>query len=491
MNDDIPSLDPADWDAFRAFGHFVFDDTLEHIRTIRDSKVWNTMPASVRSRISDEPVPRRGMGEEQVYRDYVELVRPYPSGNIHPRSWGWVRGNGMPLGALADFIASNLNPNVGGFDQAPVLVEKKVVAWFAELLGMPRESSGILSSGGSMANVIGLSVARNARAGFDVRHDGLQGGHPRLLVYAATEVHGWLKKGCEFLGLGGSAFRTVPVNGAFQIDVRALRDMIRTDRAAGHRPFCVVGTAGTVNTGATDDLTALADVCADERLWFHVDGAFGALVALVPSYAHVVRGMERADSIAFDLHKWGYLPFDIACTIVRDDRDLVSSFSTHAAYLEPEKRGATAHLGFYFADRGIELSRSFKALKAWMALRSVGVERWAAHIERNIRQMQRLAAKVEAHPALELLAPVPLNVVNLRWAKPGVTRERLDAINREILFRLHEGAIALPSGTTLPGGFAIRAANTNYRTTDADLDAFMNAVVTLGDEISREGASGA
>jgi glutamate/tyrosine decarboxylase-like PLP-dependent enzyme len=481
-NDDrIPPLDPADWGAFRNLAHRVFDDTLEHLRTIRESKVWNTMPGSVREAISGEALPRSGIGEEAAYRDYVDLVRPYPSGNLHPRSWGWVRGNGTPFGALSDFLASSLNPNTGGFDQAPVLVERKVVAWFAELMGFPATTGGIMTSGGSMANVVGLNVARNMKAGFDIRAEGLQGARPRLLVYGGSETHGWLKKACEMLGLGASAFRRVPVDDQFRIRVDELERMIAEDRAAGHQPICVVGTAGTVNTGATDDLVALADVCARENLWYHVDGAFGALIVLSPKYSHMVRGMERADSIAFDLHKWGYLPFDIACTLVRRDEDLANTYSVRgAAYLETDNRGAMANLGVWFADRGIELSRDFKSLKAWMTMRAVGVDLWGAHIERNIGQMQLFAAKVEAHPELELLAPAPLNVVNFRWRRDGIPREQLDAINREILFRLQEDAIALPSQTTLPKGFAIRCANTNHRTRDEDFDALIEGVVRLG-----------
>ena len=487
----LPSLDPEDWDAFREFAHRVVDDTLEHVRTIRDTKAWTTMPGSVRHAIMDEPVPRSGVGEDAAYRDFVELVRPYPSGNLHPRSWGWVRGNGTPLGSIADYLASSLNPNVGGFDQAPVLVERKVVEWFRDLMGFPGGAGGILSSGGTMANILGLNVARNMGAGFDVRAEGLQGSHPRLLVYGSSETHGWLKKGCELMGLGASAWRRVPVDSEFRIDVGQLEAMIGADRAAGHRPFCVVGNAGTVNTGATDDLAAIADLCEREKLWFHVDGAFGALVALCPQYAHIVRGMERADSLAFDLHKWGYLPFDIACTLVRRDEDLLATFSVHAAYLEVETRGATANLGFYHADRGVELSRSFKALKAWMSLRANGVDTWARHIGRNIEQVQRLAALVRANPSLELLAPAPLNIVAFRWTRPDVSREVLDEVNREILMRLQERGIALPSATTLPRGYAIRCANTNHRTTDEDFDVLVAAVVALGGEIwaEREGTS--
>jgi len=479
----IPPLDPDDWEAFRAFAHRVVDETLDHVRGIRETPPWQPIPSAVRHALTTDPLPTTGIGEEQAYADYAQLVRPYPSGNLHPRSWGWVRGNGTPFAALADYLASSLNPNVGGFDQAPVLVEQTVIRWFAELMGFPPGAGGIIQTGGTMANVIGLAVARHMRSGIDVRGDGLVASPQRLLVYGSVETHSWLKKACELLGLGARSFRRVPVDAAFRIDIGELERMLAADRAAGHRPICVVGTAGTVNTGATDDLSALADLCEREQLWFHIDGAFGALVALSDQHRSVVHGMGRADSLAFDLHKWGYLPFDVAVALVRRDVDLRDTFSVTAPYLEVETRGATAHLGFYHADRGVELSRAFKALKVWMSLRAEGVGAWAAHIERNIAQVQRAAALVEAHPALELVAPAPLNVLNFRYAPAGLPATELDAVNREILLRVQERGIALPSGTTLPRGYAIRCANTNHRSTDADFDALLDAVVRLGEEL--------
>ncbi len=475
------SLDPQDWDAFRALAHRMLDESLDHLHKVRERPVWQPMPAEVRAELTETPVPRAGTGDEQAYEDFLRLVRPYPNGNIHPRFWGWVMGNGTPQAAMADFLASALNPNVGGLQQAPSLVEQQVVRWFAELMGLPKTAGGILASGATMANVLGLAVARQQRAGFDVRRDGEHGSPQRLLVYGSSETHSWLKKACEFLGLGSSAFRVVPVDTEFRIDVAALERMIAADRAAGHRPFCVVGTAGTVQTGATDDLAALAGICARESLWFHVDGAFGAMVVLSDELRDVVRGMERADSIAFDLHKWGYLPYGIACVLVRDDRALVDTFATQAAYLASEARGVNAGGGMHFGDRGIELSRDFKALKAWMQLRATGTDAIGEHIAMNVRQASYLAALVEAHDELELLAPVPLNIVNFRYRPSRATGDAaIDALNREILVRLQEEGIAVPSGTTIGGRFAIRVANTNHRSSDEDFRLLVDSVVRLG-----------
>jgi len=481
---DIPPLDPADWEQYRALAHRMVDESLDHLRDIRQRPTWQPMPAEVRKHLAEQPLPRVGIGDAAAYEEFLSFIRPYPNGNIHPRFWGWVMGTGTPQAAMSDFLSSVMNPNVGGLEQSPVLVEQQVVKWCAELMGFPATAGGILVSGGTMANVLALAVARQKGAGFDVRAEGLQGGHPTLLVYASTEVHGWLKKACEFLGLGNAAFRKVPVRDDFTVDVAAMAAMIRTDREAGHRPFCIIATAGTVQTGATDDLPALADLAAREQLWFHVDGAFGALARVSPETAPIVRGMERADSIAFDLHKWGYLPFDVACVLTRADADLVETFSMQAAYLASESRGLMAQSGIFFADRGIELTRSFKALKVWMQFRASGTDTLGRHIARNVRQAHRLAALVTAHPSLELLAPAPLNIVNFRFTAPGNDEEALNALNREILIQLQERGIAAPSGTTIRGRFAIRVAISNHRSTDADFDALVEAVARIGGELT-------
>jgi glutamate/tyrosine decarboxylase-like PLP-dependent enzyme len=420
------------------------------------------------------------VGEERAYDDFVRRVRPYTNGNLHPRFFGWVQGNGTPLAMMADMLASAINAHMAGFDQAPAEVEHEVLRWLAELMGMPG-ASGLLVSGGTMANTLGLAVARHARAGFDVREEGLQGGHPRMTFYGSAETHGWAKKAAEFLGLGNRSFRRVPVDADHRIRVDALREAIRRDRDEGCNPFCVVGTAGTVNIGATDPLEALADLCAEEGMWFHVDGAFGAMAHLSERLRPALAGMERADSLGFDLHKWGYLPFECACVLVRDAELHRAAFSVSGAYLARTERGVIAG-GLPFAERGLELTRGFKALKVWMSLRAHGVDRLARLIEQNVDQSAYLAGLVRAHPELELLAPVPLNVVCFRFT--GVAGAELDAVNQEILLRLQETGVAVPSNTTLGGRFALRAANVNHRARRADLDLLVAETVRIGREVA-------
>jgi aromatic-L-amino-acid decarboxylase len=481
---DEATLDPHDWEAFRALAHRMVDDTVDHLRTLREQPAWRRMPDDVRASF-DEPLPREGEGADAVYDQYVVRVRPYPNGNLHPRFWGWVQGNGTPLAMMADMLAASINPHLAGFDQAPRRVEEQVVAWMAELMGMPAGTSGVLVTGGTMASTLGLAVARHAKAGWDVREEGVQGARPRLLLYGSAETHGWARKAAELLGLGSSAFRRVPVDSEFRVDVAALRAAVRADREAGHRPFCVLGTAGTVNTGATDDLRALAAIAREEDLWFHVDGAFGALARWSPRLRPMVDGIEEADSIGFDLHKWGSMPFEAACLLVRDAEMHRAAFTATPSYLAETARGVIAG-GLPFAERGVDLTRGFKALKVWMSLKAHGVDAIVRLIEQNVDQARQLGERVDAHPDLELLAPVALNVVCFRYAPAGLPEEARNAVNEEILVRLQEEGIAVPSGTVLGGRYAIRVANVNHRSRREDFDALVDAVLRLGAEVAAE-----
>jgi aromatic-L-amino-acid/L-tryptophan decarboxylase len=339
-------------------------------------------------------------------------------------------------------------------------------------------------SGGSMANLVGLTVARNTRAGIDVKRQGVAATTGRLVAYASREVHSSNKKAIEMLGLGSDSLRLLPTDAGYRLDLGALEAALAADRAAGHRPFCVVGSAGTVNTGSTDDLEALADICAREGLWFHVDGAFGALAMLSPALRPQVRGLSRADSVAFDLHKWGSMPIEVGCALVRRSDEQLQTFSVRADYLNPVRGGVAARTD-KFSDYGVQLSRGFRALKVWMSLREHGTLKLGRIVQQNVDQAAYLAARIARTPELELAGPVPLNVVCFRYRTDG-SPEVSDARNREILVRLHEDGLAVPSYTVLDGRFALRVAITNHRTRREDLDVLVEETVRLGRALTSE-----
>ena len=479
------SLDPEDWEALRALGHQMVDEMLEKLRDIRQEPVWKPLGQPLKQALQ-APLPRQGQGAEQAYADFVEHVRSNPMVNIHPRFWGWVIGAGTPLGALAEMLAAGMNPNMGGGEHAANYVEQQVLAWCKEMLGYPLEASGLLVSGGSMANFVGLAVARNARAGYDIRREGVAAAPQRLVLYASSEAHSSVQKAAELLGLGSSALRLVKVNSDFQIDVPALKTLIAADREAGYHPFCVVGNCGTVNTGAFDDLQALAEICRKEGLWLHVDGAFGAIAALDPELRPLTAGMELADSLAFDLHKWLSVPYEAGCVLVRDEAAHRGTFTLTPEYLMKMKRGAAAGAP-WFSDYGLELSRGFKALKVWMMFKADGIDKYAHMVTKNVAQARYLGARVDAEPELERLAPVSLNIVCFRYVAPALDDEALNALNQELLLRLHESGTAVPSYTRLNGRYALRVANVNHRSRQEDFDVLVEAVLRLGRELVKEG----
>jgi aromatic-L-amino-acid decarboxylase len=472
------SLDPRDWGAMRALAHRALDDALDYLQGARERPVWQAVPGAVAAQF-DAPLPALPQGAEQVYREFREWILPYQMGNTHPRFWGWYMGNGTPFGAIGDLLASTLNPNMGGGNHVGNLVEKQVIEWCREIVGLPRGASGLLVSGASMANFVGLAVARHVLAGADVRAEGVGAMPARRMFYASTEVHSCVQRAIELLGLGHRSLRKVPVDAGYRIDLAALQTLITEDRAAGLVPACVIGSAGTINTGAVDDLAALADLAAREKLWFHVDGAIGAVVALSGTHRALVRGMERADSVALDLHKWLHVPFEAGCVVVRDRAAHHATFTLTPEYLEHHERGIAGG-DLWFADYGPQLSRGFRALKVWLSFKEHGLERYGRLIDRNIAQTQELARRVRAEPQLELMAVGALNIACLRFNPGGLDTAALNALNEELLIGLHESGIAAPSYTTLEGRYCLRVAIPNHRTRTEDLQVFVRAVLDIG-----------
>jgi aromatic-L-amino-acid/L-tryptophan decarboxylase len=471
------TLDPDRWDDMRAQGHRMLDDMLDYLEHIRDRPVWQPIPDTVRARFRDE-LPRRPESLKAVYDEFTRSILPYSTGNTHPGFMGWVHGGGTAIGMLAEMLAAGLNANLGGRDHMPIEVERQIAEWVRQMFGFPAGSSGLFVTGTSMANLLAVLVARTAKLGKETRQTGVGERGARLRAYASAAVHGCVSQAMDIAGLGIGVLRRIPVDAAHRIDVAALREAIVRDRRDELEPFLVIGSAGTVDVGAIDDLSALATACHEEGLWFHVDGAYGALAVLSPELAGRVSGIEKADSVAFDFHKWGQVPYDAGFLIVRDGERHREAFAAPAAYLRRETRGLAAGSPWP-CEYGPDLSRGFRALKTWFTLKTYGTERLGAAIARSCMLARHLERRVRAEPRLELLAPAQLNIVCFRYRS-----EDADRVNAAIVVDLHESGIAAPSATVLDGHVAIRAAFINHRTQECDADALVDAALTFGERYS-------
>jgi glutamate/tyrosine decarboxylase-like PLP-dependent enzyme len=475
------TLDPIDWSDVRALSHQVIEDSIGYLRDVRERPVWREMPAGVRASF-EESLPRHPTPLGDVYRLVTENVMPYPMGNIHPRFWSWYMGSSNFTGALADFLAAVQGSNLGGGNHAAASMDSQVVNWCKEMIGFPASASGTLVSGGSMANLIALTVARNVKAGIDVREDGVAAIPKPLRFYGSDQIHSCHRKAMEALGLGNGALRRVPTDDDLRIDVAALRTAIAEDRAAGHRPACIIATAGTVNTGAIDDLKGLATLAAEEGLWFHVDGCIGALIAIAPQNAHRVAGIGRADSVALDPHKWLHAPFEVGCALIRDSSAHRGAFAVTQEYLEATPRGLAS--AAWLHEYGLQITRGFRALKVWMALKEHGVEKFGRLIDQNIAQARYLSRLIEEDPLLELIAPTSINIVCYRYRPGGVGGEALKVLNTEIMLRLQEEGIAALSDTTVHGEHCLRVAINNHRTRRDDLDLLVGETLRIGAQLA-------
>ncbi len=470
------TLDPENWAEIRTQAHRMLDDMLDYTKEIRTRPVWQPIPSEVRAR-RNSSVPRSPSDLSEVHDEFMRYVLPYAVGNVHPGFMGWVHGGGTSVGMLAEMLAAGLNANLGGRDQIPIEVEREVVRWASEIVGFPRDSSGLFVTGTSMANLIAVVVAREAALCNQEFGQRTTAASEQLTAYASSAAHGCISKAMRIVGLGSDALRLIPTDSHHRLDLSALEESIRRDREAGLTPFFVVGTAGTANTGAIDDLARLARLCRSEKVWFHVDGAFGALAKLAPELAHRLNGMEEADSLAFDFHKWGQVPYDAGLILVRDGAAHRRAFALSAHYLSRAQRGLAAGSPWP-CDFGPDLSRGFRALKVWFTLKVYGTDALGKAITRSCELARYLESRIAATPRLELLAPVELNIVCFRYRS-----QEPDTVNEQIVIASQESGIVAPSTTRIDGKVAIRAAFVNHRTTRTEVDALIDSVLAFGNAI--------
>ena len=475
------TLDPQDWNRIRQLGHQMVDDMMSYLETVRERPAWS-QPSDQAIDSMNKPLPLHPQAAEGIYDEFVTQVLPFNCNNIHPRFWSWVQGCGTPTGMLADMLASGMNANVSLGNHMPMYVERQVLDWSKALFDFPQSAGGILTSGASLANLTALIVARN-QVSDKIKSGGLYSFEKRLLVYGSSETHNCVIKAIEAIGVGGENFRAVPVDEHYRIRIDGLKKMIAEDRSAGHLPFCIIGNAGTVNTGAIDDLDGLTQIAKAEKLWLHVDGAFGAIPKILPEWAATFKGIEGADSLAFDFHKWFCMNYEVGCVLIRDPEVYRQSFSVPANYLTHHERGLSAGPESFFSF-GLELSRGFKALKVWMLLKEHGLEQYKRLIRQNLNQARYLGSLVDREQHLELLCEVSLNIVCYRFIARKTSTEELNRINKEILMRLQEEGIAAPSYTLLNGVYAIRVAICNHRSKTEDFDLLVQASVRIGKELT-------
>jgi aromatic-L-amino-acid/L-tryptophan decarboxylase len=478
-----------DADSFRQAGHALVDAVAAFLESLPERPVTRaTGPDDVRALLGgDVPLPAAGEAADSLLSSTAELLFEHSLFNGHPRFFGYITSSPAPIGILGDFLAAAINPNVGAWRLSPVAseIEAQAVRWVADLLGYPRDCGGLFVSGGNMANFVGLLAARAAAADWDIRKDGLDGkaGRP-LRVYASAETHTWIQKGADLAGLGTDAITWIPTDAELRMDARALRDALERDRAAGVLPVMVVGTAGSVSTGAVDPLVEIAGICRDAGVWFHVDGAYGAFAAAVPGTPPDLQALHLADSVAVDPHKWLYAPMEAGCVLARDPDSLRRAFSYHPPYY---------HFGqeaLNYVDFGPQNSRGFRALKVWLALRQVGRDGYVQMIGDDIRLSERMYDAVASHPEMEACTQ-ELSITTWRYVPADLRADAaapevetyLNALNEELLERIQNSGEAFVSNAVIRGRYVLRACIVNFHTAERDVDAVPGIVAAIGREV--------
>lgn len=459
-------------EAFRELGYRAVDILAEQLATLRKAPVRQPITDSLRQELMNQPLPERGRDPSELLDTVANTILTHPMGNASPRFFGWVNSPPAPLAILGELLAAGLDASVAGGDHAATYVEHAVLNWLKALMTFPAESAGILTSGGSVANLTGLAVMRYVKAKGQIRAEGFYNDTAPMVIYTSTQGHSCIDKAAELLGFGHNYLRKIPVDADYRMNLDALQTQIAADRAAGLRPVCVAASAGTVNTGAIDPLSEIADMCWMEDLWFHVDGAYGGLGILAEQTQGLYNGIERADSLAVDPHKWLYIPVECGCALVRDAQAMRNTFSVVPPYLRDDKALP------WFSEFGIQQSRGFKALKVWLTLQQIGADGYRDLITNDIEMAHILQNKIKARSDFELVAAGPLSVTCFRYRPSGVSD--VEALNRQLLGTVQNEGKAFLTSTELNGQFVLRACIVNFRTKEADLDVLLDVIAEAG-----------
>lgn len=471
-------------DEFRLLGYKAVDLIADNLQQLDQSVVRQPVPAALRDAIMSEPLPQDGLDAIELVERFANEVQPYPMGNSSPRFMGWVNSTPAPLGFIAELLAASLDPSVAGGDHAATYVEHAVLRWMKEIMRFPADAGAVLVSGGSVANLTCLGAMRHAVTNGKDRAEGLNAAGAPMTLYTSTEGHSCIQKAIEILGFGSQNLRKIPVDADFCMDLEALKAQITADRQAGFRPVCVIASAGTVNTGALDPFADLADLCTEEKLWLHLDASYGGVGILAEQTASYYTGIERADSIAMDQHKWMYIPVECGCALVKDARLMRDTYSLVPDYLRDDRSLP------WFSEFSIQQTRGFRALKLWMVLQQVGVNGYRKLIDQNITLANSLAEKIRAHPEFELVAKGPLSIVCFRYTPQGLAgddTQAIDALNRRLVPIIMNGGQAFLTSAELNGRPVLRACIVNFRTTEADLNAVLEAVLSAAEQLDAEG----
>ena len=471
---------------FRALGHQLVDRIATLLDSLPNRPVTTAeTPAQIREALnSSRTLPQQGTEASALLDQAANLLFEHSLFNGHPRFWGYITSSPAPIGILGEMLAAATNPNVGAWLLSPMAseIEAQTIRWIAEMVHYPIDCGGLFVSGGNMANLVCFYAARQAKGGANIRTAGTNGA--RLRVYCSKETHTWIQKAADMSGIGTDAIRWIPTNALLEIDTEALKEQIRSDIEAGDQPFLVIGTAGSVSTGAIDPIPELAAISREFNLWFHVDGAYGALAAALPDAPESLTALREADSLAVDPHKWLYAPLEAGCALVRNQEDLRNAFAYHPPYYHFDTEAIN-----YF-DLGPQNSRGLRALKVWLALQHVGREGYTQMLSKDIRLARQLFLQIPRYPALQPFTH-SLSITTFRFVPTDLdptdqnAAPYLDDINRELLTQLQNSGEAYLSNAVVNGRFALRACIVNFRTTQSDIEALLPIVVRIGESLDR------